>query len=326
MHRSWPSEFAFLFGGSEMTRDKQMTEWFGPVSPMSEAPEAETIDRLRELGDDAAANELDAAARGFEARAFGIDSIVGGLFNRFIKTTHLCGFLPARGTDPLVPVTQVQPDESLRGAPLKITLDGLHIARYPGRGMHNLLFDFALQSQVPEETETRVFHYNAKFAARDGETVPVRNFPLFYGLVPSHEGITFGFQTINVSSGFDQGLLDFLGRDEFKRGLSLVGAFSPAVGQLSSMAASLAGWLGGQSKNAKVQEFRQGLDFTSNRLGGALSEGTYVVVQIPLENQHQWSWADWEIDPTLVRLVNRQAGGEALEYNHLMFGVRRMDG
>ena len=93
-------------------------------------------------------------------------------------------------------------------------------------------------SQAPQDS-TAVFHYNAKFQARDGEAVPVRNFPLFYGVTPSNEGLTFGFQTISVSSTLDGRLLNLLGQDEFKRGLCLVESLSPVVGQLSRVASGL---------------------------------------------------------------------------------------
>jgi hypothetical protein len=306
-----------------MARDEQAIQWFGDVPPIGEVAPEEAVARLREMGDDSTADELAAATRPGDGATFSL-GILGGVFNRYIKTTHVCGFLPARGSDRIMPVTQAPADATLSGAPLKISLDGIHVAKYPGRGRHNLLFDFALQSQLPDDTAP-VFHYNARFDARDGETVPVRSFPLFYGLVPSAEGITFGFQTINVSSSHDEGLLSFLGRDEFKRGLSLLGTLSPAVGQLSQMAASLTGWLAGQSRNAKVQEFRQGLDFSPTRVGGGLAEGTYVVAQIPRENQLEWSWDEWAVDPTLVRLVSRESRTTALDFNHLMFGVKRME-
>ena len=102
---------------------------------------------------------------------------------------------------------------------MKLTLDGLHVANYPGRGRHSILFDFGVQGP-PGGGEQQVYHYNARFEADDGETVPVRNFPISYDVVPGDAGITFGFQTINVASSFDRGLSHFLGGDVFKTGLA----------------------------------------------------------------------------------------------------------
>lgn len=304
-----------------MVRDEVSRRWFGDTAPIGELPESDAAAKLRELGDDQLADELAAAAAGGSRVAF--SGFLDGLFNRFMKTTHLCGFLPAEGDDSILPVTRVEPDRGLVSQPLKITLDGLHVARYPGGGEHRLLFDFALQSQIPAG-DAPILHYNAKFRARNGETVPVRNFPLFFGLAPSAEGITFGFQTVNVSSSIDEGLLSFLGRDDFKKGLTLLTAATPVLGQISEMAASLTGWLAGQSRNAKVQEFRQGLDFRSGPLGGGLAEGSYIVAQIPVEHAGDWTWDDWHVDPALVRLARRGDTTTELDFNHMIFGIHRM--
>ena len=207
--------------------------------------------------------------------------------------------------------------------PLRITLDGLHVAKYPGHGTHTLLFDFALQSQGPHSNQ-HVFHYNAKFQAQDGDTVPIHNFPLFYGLTPTGEGIAFGFQTVNVRSSSEEALLDFLETDEFKTGLSLISTAAPLLGQISKMAAGLTQWFANQSVNVKVQEFRQGLDFDTGQLGGGLALGSYIVVRIPVEHIPEWNWDDWVVDPTQVRLVCRSDPSTPLEYNHMMFGIHRM--
>lgn len=304
-------------------RDPKLTEWFGATAPLSEISPAQAVARLREVGDDSTADQLAAATNSLEKATFGSTGFLDGFFNRIAQTTQVCGFLPATGTDAIVPVNQAKADTTLAGQPLKITLDGLHVAKYPGRGTHKLLFDFVLQSQTTGKA-SRMFHYNARFEAQDGDTVPVRNFPLFYGLMPSAEGITFGFQTINVSSSLNETLLGFLGQDDFKQGLSLVDAFSPVVGQLSLMAANLARWLASQSQNVKVQEFQQGLDFNAGQLSGRLAEGTYIVAQIPKDNEGEWSWADWVVNPTLLRLTQRGNSAQPLEFNHLMFSVHRM--
>jgi hypothetical protein len=307
-----------------MERDETTKQWFGDYPPIGDLAPDQAESKLRELGETIAADQLAASAGGQRKDTFGAKrSVFGNLFGRFMKTTQVCGFLPDKGNE-LVPVSKARPDPKLKGQSLKVTLDGLHVARYPGLGTHNLLFDFAVQGQAPDG-KTNIFHYNARFEARDGETVPVRNFPLFYGLVPSPDGMTFGFQTVNVASSFDEGLLDFLKRDDFKRGLDLAASVTPLLGQISEMAGSLTRWLAGQSKNAKVQEFRQGLDFGSGSLGGGLALGSYFVVQIPLEYQREWSWADWVVNPDSIRLVQRENPEQTLDFNHLIFGLHRME-
>lgn len=300
-------------------------DWFGSTPVLGALPTEEIARKLTELGDSELADELRASDSSSNAEQYSILDPIRQMFTRFVASAHVCGFLALKSEgenpDAIVPVAKAPPDESLVGAKLKITLDGLHIAKYPGFGRHSVLFDFVLQSQ---NSDTRLFHYNAKFSAVDGETVPVRNFPLFYDLTPSTSGITFGFQTVNVSSSFNEGLLGFLDREDFKQGLSLAISATPLLGQVSEMATSITRWLAGQSKNAKVQEFRQGLDFSGSRLGGALAEGSYIVVQIPSESQREWRWDDWKVDETLARIVSREDPNSTLDFNHLIFGVQRL--
>lgn len=301
--------------------DADLAEWFGPATPISDWPAEKVVGYLREVGEDAMGDEFAASQAERSVGTFGAGRIFKSMFNRFIATTSVCGFLPVRGTDRLVPVSKVTPDPALVGAPLRVTLDSLHVAKYPGRGTHTLLFDFALQSQQPEG-KAPIYHYNAKFRAGNGETAPVHDFPLFHGFPAVEQGLTFGFDIINLESSFDRGLLDFLDSDEFKLGLSLLN-LSPVVGQVSQMCAGMARWLAGQSKNAPVQAFRQGLGFATSRLAGGLAEGYYAVAQIPAESQRDWDWNDWAIDPALQCLVRRDSSATVLDFNHFIFGLHR---
>ena len=303
-----------------MERDAEVAAWFGSQAVIGELSTSAIVSKLRAVGDTTSADRL--AAGGVQLETFSDFDLLGALgLNRIVRTTHVCGFLTEDGDAQIVPVTQVKPDAELRQQRLKITLDGLHIARYPGSGRHDVLFDFAIQLQMEEAKP--IFHYSAHFEASNGETVPVANFPIFYGVQPSAEGITLGFQTVNIGSSYNEGLLDFLHTDAFKAGLEVAKGFVPVLAQISSMTVGLATWLAQQSENVKVQEFRQGLDYRAGRFGGGLAAGSYIFVQIPLEAQNEWSWDDWIVDPTLVRLVQRD-GGETLDFNHLIVGVHTM--
>lgn len=298
-----------------------MQEWFGSAIPIGDWPADRATRYLREIGEEALGDELMAAQAEEAAATFGVREALGSVLNRFMATTNVCGFLAADGTDNLVPVTQAAPDTALRDGRLRVTFDSLHVARYPGKGTHTLLFDFGLQSQSASGS---VFHYNAKFRAKDGETAPIHDFPLFHGFSAGTDGIVFGFEIINLESSFNKGLLDFLDSDEFKLGLSLLN-LSPVVGQVSQMCTGVARWLANQSSNAPVQAFRQGLGFSTSPLAGGLAEGYYAVVQIPVDYQHEWSWDDWRIDPVLQCLVQRDdPGADVLDFNHFIFGLHRM--
>jgi hypothetical protein len=304
-------------------RDPEDALWFGGEPPIGNLSLAVAVKKVREFGDSTTADTIAAAEAAQASDTFASPGgVIGAIFSRYLKTINVCGFLPAAGGE-LRAVTDVKPDPSLQGKALKVTLDGLHVANYPGFGTHKLLFDFAVQTQV--KGRSGIFHYNARFEARDRETVPVRNFPLFYGLKPSLEGITFGFQIVNLSSSFDEGLLDFLKRDEFKTGLNLAASVTPVVGQISEMAASLTRWLSGQSRNTKVHEFRQGLDFEKRPFGGGLASGSYLVIQIPQHTEREWNWNDWVVDSQSTRVVRRDDRKQPLDFNHLAFGLHRME-
>ena len=90
------------------------------------------------------------------------------------------------------------------------------------------------------------------------------------------------------------------------------------------MAAGLARWLAEQSKNVKVQEFRQGLDFDQSRLGGGLAAGTYVIAQIPLDSVRDMDWSHWRVDPNTLSLVSRDGVSDVLSFNHVMLGLNPM--
>ena len=298
---------------------------FGTQLPIGSESTIAIERKLRAIGADALADEIVANSNTQSADSFGAIKRISSMFRKFTQTQHVCGFLAGDGDASIVSVNDVRPNQDLADKKLKITLDGLHVACYPGHGEHTILFDFALQAQGCENQANPAFHYNAKFSANNGETVPVRNYPLFSGINASSEGIVFGFQTINVSSSFQDGLLDFLDRNEFRNGLTILGAMTPALAQISEITSSLSRWLAKQTENVKVQEFLQGLDFSSSRVGGGLAEGTYIVVQIPQEVQREWSWEDWIVDPHLLRLTPKDNLSTPVDYNHMMFGVRSIE-
>jgi hypothetical protein len=308
-----------------MARNDVLRTWFGEQAPIGDMPMEAVAAKLALLGDGPSADDLRAAAADRPEGVFGGSDVVSKLLSRFVRTAQVCGFLPDAGENRIVAVNEAVADPGLADRKLKVTLEALHVARYPGFGAHRLLFDFAIQAQAPDtaaKAASRRFHYNARFEAADGETVNVRNFPLFYGVTPTKEGLEFGFQTVNVSSSFDTGLLDFLKTDDFKTGLDLALAAVPGVSQLSTMAVSLTRWLAGQSANAKVQEFHQGLDFRIGRLSPGLAAGFYIVAQIPQASLSDWTWDDWTISPQLMRLVRREDTAKPLDFNHLIIGIR----
>ena len=67
-------------------------------------------------------------------------------------TSHTFGFIPsgagASGAAAIHQVGQIEADPALKDARLRISLDALQVADYPGRGTHRVLFDFFVQNQT----------------------------------------------------------------------------------------------------------------------------------------------------------------------------------
>src|SRR5262249_23224438 len=122
-----------------------------PTNPFAEMPvigallPAAAAAKLRELGEDPAASALEEVAKHPPA-TFGPDRRWWPLGDRaWQHTAHAFGFLPATGhiqPAAIQAVGGMAPDLSLRNTRVKITLNRLRVADYPGGGTHRILFDF----------------------------------------------------------------------------------------------------------------------------------------------------------------------------------------
>lgn len=294
--------------------------YFGNIKPINDLSVSEVAKILRETEDHQTADQLETHFNEAKNGQFSSQGILSFSFSKFFSTVHLCGFMPLESNSTIVPAMLISGEKKLVDIPLTISLCGLHVANYPGGGTHNILFDFVVHNN---HKKTPAFHYNTKLLARDGESVAIQNVPLFRNLKTDLGGLTFGFQTINLKSSNQEKLLNFLNGKSFKQGLSLINDTDPVLGQFSTMAASIASWTAEQSRNTKVQEFKIGLDFNEAQLSAGLSEGYYVIAQIPKSYEHDFDWGDWKIDTTLVRLVNKENSNKLMEFNHIIIGISK---
>ena len=83
----------------------------------------------------------------------------------------------------------IAPDEALKGARIRVTLDGLRVADYPGRGRHRVLFDFAARNQTDQGAEQ--LHFNTTYPVKEGEQAAVLGRPIFAGLQVGGGGPVF---------------------------------------------------------------------------------------------------------------------------------------
>jgi hypothetical protein len=281
--------------------------------------------KLRELGEDEVAAVLEAAAL---AASFGIRGWIWPDQGKpWQHTAHAFGYLaPAPPGADLLPIRHagnIAADASLKGARIKITLDRLRVASYPGGGTHRVLFDFYAQNQVAGDVEH--LHFNATYRVREGQQAAVLGQPIFVGLNVGGEGVAFRCATVNVKNDEDEAFLDLLESDVFKAGLKLGTAMQPAIAPLSSLALGLTKTLAARHRNVPVQEFSLGLDFSPIPTRARLVEGSYLAVQIPETQQVVWDWDQWAFSPSSGQVVRRDDPRQLIPYNYLVFSISRYE-
>ncbi len=282
--------------------------------------------KLREVGEDVPADAAAEAARKEPGR-FGLADWWPFRDRNFQHTAHSVGFLPTGGSaEPrdILGVGELAADVSLKDQRIKIALNALRVADYPGGGTHRVLFDFYARNQVPGATED--LHFNATYRVREGEHAAVRGYPVFVGLGVGAEGVAFHFHTVNVKNDDDEVFLDFLEGDIFKNGLKLATTAQPAIAPLAGMALALTKSVAKRNRNVSVQDCFIGLDFSCTAMGARLAEGDYIAVQIPESLQRVWYWDDWIYEPKSGLIVSRSDPNTLIPYNYVVFGVSRYDG
>lgn len=302
-------------------------EWFDDLPVLARMSPEAAADKLREVGEDDGVpgpGETDED-----------DAVSFGLFHGYWParerpwqhSAHAFGYIapgPAGGTTlPIRHAGAVPPDVSLRGARVKITLDRLRVAAYPGGGTHRILFDFAAQNQAAEGVEH--LHFNAAYRVREGEHAAVLGDPIFVGLRVGPEGLAFRCYTVNVKNDQDEALLGFLDGDVFKAGLRLASGFQPALAPLSATAVGLTRAIAGRHRNVPVQDFSLGLDFSAVSTRARLSEGSYLAVQVPEADHAAWDWGRWAYRPDSGHVIDAGDPSRLLPYNYLVFGISRCE-
>lgn len=295
-------------------------QWFDDLHVIGRMPPQAAARKLAELGDFEAAAIIEAGRPATDKATF---SLWGKLFEKaYRNTSHAFGFIPPADAD-IVPIhnaTRIKPDVSLRGVPIKITLDQLYAVDYPGSGQHSVLFDFYAKHQVAKD-QSEHLHFNAIYRVQEGQRAGVSGQPIFVGLQVGDEGVDLKCFTVNVKNSNDESFLSFLDSDVFRAGLKLVTAAQPAIGPLSTMALSITRSIASRNRNVPVQDFYLGLDFSNVTTRAKLAVGSYVAVQIPETREEQWGWDRWKFRTTDGRIVSTD--GSSIPYNYILFSVSR---
>jgi hypothetical protein len=308
-----------------------MPSWFDEIPVLGKLPPERAAVKLREVGEEDVASVLEAAVqrsgRAKVPQAMSpLDWVRIWPRGRTVQHTgHAFGHLaPAPPGDQPLPIRHagnIPADPTLQGSRIKVTLDGLSAADYPGRGSHRVLFDFYAQNQLPDNVEH--VHFNSTFRIREGQRAAVIGYPVFVGLTVGTEGLAFRCFTVNVQNDEDEGLLGLMESDVFKAGLKLVSVVQPAIAPLSGMAVALTKSIAGRHRNVPVQDFFLGLDFSDVSTRARLAEGSYIAVQIPEERQLVWKWEDWVYHPGSGQVVRKDDATQLIPYNYVILGVSR---
>ncbi len=303
--------------------------WFDDVPVLGKLPPEQAVAKLRKVGEDDAADALESAREKARSETFGIFGLEWPFQDRaWQHTAHVFGYLaPSPPGDTALPIQHagnILPDHTLKNARIKITLNRLRVADYPGGGTHRVLFDFYARNQVPGETEH--LHFNGTFRVREGQQAAVVGYPIFVGLNVGSEGLAFKCLTVNVQNDNDEAFLGFLESDVFRAGLQLASTLQPAIAPLSGMAVALTRSIATRNRNVAVQDFHLGLDFSDTPMGARLAQGAYLVVQVPETFERIWDWSDWVYVPVNGQVVDRADPTRLIPYNYLVFGVDRYEG
>lgn len=241
-------------------------------------------------------------------------------------TAHTFGYLeaapPGSEKRSIMYAGNIEADETLKNARIRITLDKLRVAAYPGGGAHRVLLDFYAQNEVGKGS-TEHLHFNATFRIAEGESAAVSGHPIFDGLKVGSAGVSFKCFTVNVKNDQDEAFLQFLDSDIFKSGLKLATTAIPVIGQFSQMAMGVTKSIASRNKNIPVQDFYMGLDFSQILTHAKLRVGSYIAVQIPEKSQEVWNWEEWVYNPVTGNIVEKANPAKLIPYNYLVFGVQR---
>ena len=186
-----------------------------------------------------------------------------------------------------------------------------------------MMFSFKAKNHI-EGREPEEVTFDQVYKAQEGQGAGITGYPIFIGLNVGSRGVAFRGATINVKNDRDEKALAFLKSDPFQAGLTLLTTAQPAIKPFTAIASGLGTMLLTKNRNRKVQEFFVGLDFDEGAaLGVRLREGSYIVVQAPLDG---FSWAEWVFEPDNARIVAKDDGKKLIPYNHVIFRVTRHGG
>jgi hypothetical protein len=292
-------------------------------------PALEAIKKLEELGDKDDVKDIKKALKASPDKNVELEDLTFAAPSGpklYQYATQIFGFIPATAMTAtgsnMLDVTDagfITGDDTLKGKTIKVTLDRLRVADYPGDGEHLVLFEFYAQHQVTGLAED--LHFDQTYRAPEGQGAGVTGSPIFLGLKVTNEGVSFKFKTVNVSNEDDEKLLAFLNGDQFKNGLKLIDSINPLVPIVSGFATGIFKDIASKHKNVPVQDAEMGLDFSTVVTHAKLKEGSYIAIQGP---PGPWDWSTWKFNRTSGEIVSTSDNTKMIPYNYIVFSISKM--
>jgi hypothetical protein len=313
-----------------MLRDKRKMEDIVEIGRMKVE---DAVEKLRAIGDGAAADVLEADAGGHPATEIitagrpkvdfdtGLSDLIFGMPS-WRAATHLIGYIQADASGEhheIIGSETIAPDDTLKGQAITVRLLRLGIFDYPGgKGQHNILAEFGVRD-AKSPTSERVHFSQAYYATQPGYAV--NGFPVFKDILIDNDGLSMTCRLVNVCNKGDQSLLATLSSPTFQQGLDLAGAFQPAMKPLTELALGLTTAFAKRNENALVQSVQFQLAFTATPFAPRLRQGTYVFVQIPEDQVGLFDWSEWAYFQNLNAVAQKADAKKPLLNNHFVLGI-----
>lgn len=282
-------------------------------------------EHLKAIGDVELARSLARMPPREKNRRFSLARLLGKKPDPVFRyTEHAFGYLPKTAGKADVPISDagnIEPDATLKGSAVKVTLDRLRVFAYPGGGTHTILFDFRAQHQTSDQGDSQDLRVAQHYRVQDGGGAGISGYPVFVGLKVGSEGVSFRCSTVNVSNKEDQQILRFLGGDVFKKGVQLISQVNPVLPIVTAFATGIIETFAQRNDNVGVQDFFLGLDFSGIATRAQLREGSYIAVQVP--DLAEWDWSKWVFKPATGQIVSTQ-DGKSVPLNYVVFSVSKL--
>ena len=312
---------------------KNLDYWFGEITTLGELSDHDLVERLKTLGEKKLAESIEIAlmeadlegpAHRFSAQG---RRIRDGL--PWVPNFHVMGYIPppntARALVKIAPTEGLEADPDLFGRRITLGLAGFQPYRYPGAEeggggrAYRVLFHFSARHYPGEE---ELLHFNISHRAREQEPFRFLGQTVFSGLTVDELGLDLGYMILPLYDPCDTSFFEAMSSATAGRGLGLSEQPQPAAISFSDQAFQTTNKvLRGMDP---VSQVHVGLDFRVGGQTAPMRTGTYIVAQVPPEDEMLFEddgWSDWLFSLRTGQIVGQRAPRELFPYNYVLLTV-----